>query len=123
MRKQFADKSLRPARRWLLGLSSLVISCALLAQEPGADAVKTPRPATFGVLHNAEGVAETFAFCTPCHSEHIVAQQGLERDDWDEIFDYMEDEHGMAPLPEPIRSRILDYLADHYGTDRPHFPK
>lgn len=104
-----------------MGLLGIAISFVLLAQEPETPPATTPQPATFGVLHDAQGVAETFAFCTPCHSEKIVAQQGLKRDDWDELFDYMEDEHGMAPISEPIRTRILDYLAAHYGPDRPHF--
>ena len=102
--------------------AAMLIACAALAEDAKEQSEAMPEFA-FGVLHDAEGVAETFAFCTPCHSEHIVAQQGLEREDWDDVFDVMEDEHGMAPIAEPMRSRILSYLSRHYGPDRPYFPE
>ena len=96
---------------------------AAYAQEPTETEPESSGPSSYGILYQAEGVAETFAFCTGCHSEHIVAQQGLKREDWDDLFTYMVDEHGMAPIPEPFRTKILDYLSAHYGPDRPHFPK
>lgn len=93
------------------------------AEEPKDSAPEPSASSSWGVLHDAEGAAETFAFCTGCHSEHIVAQQGLKREDWDDLFTYMVDEHGMAPIPDPFKTKILDYLSAHYGPDRPHFPK
>jgi cytochrome c len=77
----------------------------------------------FGVLVVAEGVEETFDYCTACHSERIVAQQGLTRDGWIEVLEWMVDEQGLAPIDEPDLSRLLDYLAANYGVDRPNFPK
>ena len=100
-----------------------LFSLAASAQEPTDPETEPSGSSIYGVLYEAEGVAETFAFCTGCHSEHIVAQQGLKREDWDDLFTYMVDEHGMAPIPEPYRTKILDYLSAHYGPDRPHFPK
>ena len=29
--------------------------------------------------------AETFAACAACHSERLVAQQGMTREQWDEL--------------------------------------
>ncbi len=113
----------RDCRSHLLLLAALVCIPIACAQEPKDPPPEPIAPASFGVLHHAEGVAETFAFCTGCHSEHIVAQQGLEREDWDDLFTYMEDEHGMAAIPEPFKTKILDYLSAHYGPERPHFPK
>ena len=107
----------------ILANGILILSTTVSAQEPTESQPQSPVPSTFGLLFEAEGVAETFAFCTGCHSEQIVAQQGLKRADWDDLFDYMEDEHGMAPIPEPYRTQILDYLSTYYGPDRPHFPK
>ncbi len=78
--------------------------------------------ADFGVLVAAEGAAVTHAYCTVCHSERIVAQQGLTREDWLETLEYMVDEHGMAPLEAPYLDQVLDYLSTHYGPDRPNFP-
>ncbi|MCC5781108.1 cytochrome c family protein [Nitratireductor sp. B36] len=76
----------------------------------------------FGRLKVAPGVDTTFYACTACHSEMIIAQQGLTRDGWDEMLDWMVDEQGMDDIPEPDRTEILDYLSTHYNEDRPNFP-
>jgi len=76
----------------------------------------------FGVLFVAPGVEETFYTCTACHSERIVAQQGLPRKKWDETLEWMVEEQGMDEIEEPDRTIILDYLAEHYNVDRPNFP-
>ena len=75
-----------------------------------------------GLLVAGEGAFETHAYCTACHSERIVAQQGLTLADWDELLEQMVEEHEMTPIEEPDRARVLDYLATHYGIDRPNFP-
>ena len=68
----------------------------------------------------APGAQITFDYCTACHSEMIIAQQGQDRDGWDEILVWMAEDMGMAELPGQERNQILDYLADHYGEDRPN---
>lgn len=77
----------------------------------------------FGLLFKAEGAEETYYTCTPCHSEMIVVQQGKTRDGWDDLIDWMVEEQGMAEPDEDLRNTILDYLAAHYNTDRPNFPR
>lgn len=77
----------------------------------------------YGVLFTAPGVDETYAYCSGCHSEMIVAQQGLTRDGWVEMLEWMVEEQGMGEIDEPDLSAILDYLATHYNEDRPNFPK
>jgi cytochrome c len=79
--------------------------------------------ADYGLLVDAPGVAETHAYCTPCHSEMIVVQQGKTREHWADLFDWMVEEQGMAEIEEPDRSIVLDYLAAHYNEDRPNFPR
>ena len=76
-----------------------------------------------GVLHPARGAGVTYQYCAACHSEMLVAQQGLTRQDWDELLQWMVDKQGMEPIPAEDRETILDYLAEHYNTDRPHFPR
>ena len=76
----------------------------------------------FGLLVMEDGVEETFYACTACHSEMIVVQQGKTRQGWDELFDWMVEEQGMSELSPEDRTVILDYLAEHYNTDRPNFP-
>ena len=85
----------------------------------------TPQPdrlPVLGVLVAAAGAEETHAYCTVCHSERIVAQQGLTRSDWEELLEQMVEEHGMNPIVEPDLGLVLDYLAANYGPDRPNFP-
>ncbi|MBS9716479.1 c-type cytochrome [Pseudohalocynthiibacter aestuariivivens] len=97
-----------------------------LFSEAGVDAAEgeTDVPAEdFGQLVIAEGVEETFYTCTACHSEMIVAQQGKTREGWDELLEWMVEEQGMGELAEADRNTILDYLAEHYNTDRPNFPR
>lgn len=77
----------------------------------------------FGLMVEAAGAEETFYACTACHSEMIVVQQGKTRDGWDKLLDWMVEEQGMAELDEDERSVVLDYLAEHYNTDRPNFPR
>ncbi|WP_169543189.1 c-type cytochrome [Sneathiella aquimaris] len=77
----------------------------------------------YGLLVNKPGAEETFNYCTACHSERIVAQQGLTEAGWEELLDWMVDEQGMDPIDEPDRSMIIKYLTEHYNLDRPNFPR
>ena len=76
-----------------------------------------------GTFHEAKGVDLAYQYCTGCHSEMIVVQQGQTREGWERLFEWMVERQGMEPIPEPDRTKILDYLAEHYNTDRPHFPR
>jgi cytochrome c len=76
----------------------------------------------YGVLVNKPGVEETFNYCTACHSERIVAQQGLTREDWARLMVWMVEEQEMDEIEESDLAIILDYLGSHYNVDRPNFP-
>jgi len=76
----------------------------------------------FGRLVDGKGAEETYYACTGCHSDMLVAQQGLTRERWNELIDWMIDEQGMPELEPEERKLILDYLAKNYGPDRPNFP-
>lgn len=75
-----------------------------------------------GVLVNKPGADTTYAYCAGCHSERIVAQQGLTRDGWIELLDWMVEEQGMGEIEDPDYTEIINYLSEHYGEDRPNFP-
>ena len=92
------------------------------AETPGRAAPRSGRIPDLGVLVPGAGAEETHAYCTACHSERIVAQQGLTRADWEELLEQMVEENGMTPIEEPDLGRVLAYLAMHYGPDRPNFP-
>ncbi len=91
-----------------------------LAVFPAMAAEEEPE---FGLLVEKSGVEETHAYCSACHSERIVAQQGLTRKDWADLLEWMIDEQEMEPIEEPDYTIILDYLDKHYNTDRPNFPR
>ena len=104
--------------RSALAAALLLAVCAAAPTVP-----ETPEPEEFGLMVRAPGASETFYACTPCHSERIVVQQGLTREQWDEALDLMVEEHEMEPIEGDARTVILDYLAEHYGPDRPNFPR
>lgn len=95
---------------------------AAAAQEASAETGAEAGSEEFGLLVAGPGAEETFYACTACHSEMIVAQQGLTRKGWEEMLDWMVEEQGMSALEEPDLSAVLDYLATNYGEDRPNFP-
>ncbi len=76
----------------------------------------------YGVLVVADGVEETYYSCVACHSERIVAQQGLTRERWEKLLVWMVEEQGMPELDPETETIVLDYLAQHYNVDRPNFP-
>jgi cytochrome c len=80
-------------------------------------------PPEYGVFAVADGVDEAYAYCSACHSERLVAQQGLDRADWIEVLEWMVDEQSMAKIEEPDLSIVLDYLTTNYNIDRPNFPR
>ena len=102
------------------GPAPLTFAAADLAPQAASAASDPP---DFGVLVVAEGVEETFDYCNACHSVRLVAQQGLDREDWVELLEWMVDEQGMAEIEEPDLSVVLDYLTTNYNIDRPNFPK
>jgi len=88
-----------------------------------AEAAAGDQKRDFGLLVDAPGVEKTQAYCTPCHSEMIIVQQGKTRKRWDDALTWMTEEQGMVDIQDPDRSIILDYLEANYNEDRPNFPQ
>ncbi len=104
---------------------ALPLAAAILLVPPavaGSDADPAGEEPEFGLLKEAPGVETTFYACTACHSERIIAQQGLTREEWGELIEWMVEEQGMVEPEEAELREILDYLATHYNVDRPNFP-
>jgi hypothetical protein len=70
----------------------------------------------FGGLPEGEGREDVFYNCQACPSLRTLTQQSLPRSRWDQILDDMVHVHGMHELDEDERERVLDYLADEFGT-------
>ncbi|MEM7669762.1 MAG: aldehyde dehydrogenase [Pseudomonadota bacterium] len=113
----------QPCARLCAGAFIGAVMLGLGLQGSGLAQDTTEEEYEFGLLHDAPGVESTYYACTACHSEMIVAQQGLTRAEWDELFDWMIDEQGMVEIESSERDEILDYLAAHYNEDRPNFPR
>ena len=90
---------------------------------PPADESQVEKKRDFGLLVDAPGVEKTQAYCTSCHSDMIIVQQGKTRKRWDDALTWMTEEQGMVDIQDPDRSSILDYLETNYNEDRPNFPK
>jgi cytochrome c len=90
---------------------------------PAADESEVEKKRDFGLLVEAPGVEKTQAYCTPCHSDMIIVQQGKTRKRWDDALTWMTEEQGMVDIQDPDRETILDYLEANYNEDRPNFPK
>ena len=50
------------------------------------------------------------AFCGSCHSNKLVLQHEMTREQWSETLDWMTEKQGMPNLPQKMRTNILDYL-------------
>jgi len=75
------------------------------------------------LLPDGPGKQETYDGCASCHSIKLVVQQGMNKDQWLETIEWMVDEQGMDALEGDLNQTISEYLATHFGRDRPNFPK
>jgi cytochrome c len=111
---------LRQVTTLTAALAAAALSAPVAAQDEGAARGDV---GDVGALYPAEGAGVTYDYCASCHSTMLIAQQGQTREGWDELLVWMVEKQGMQPIPDDDRDRILDYLAEHYNTDRPHFPR
>jgi hypothetical protein len=70
----------------------------------------TPRDETPEQYPAGPGRDETFYSCTACHGFMLVAQQGMDRRQWNETIDLMIAKHNMPALEAKERTVVLDYL-------------
>lgn len=105
----------RNARRFFHCLSlAFTVIIAMLAGPLSASAQPaatfTPRDESPEEFPAGAGRDETFYACTACHGFKIVAQQGMNRRQWDDTLNVMTQTHGMPPLEGDERKTVLDYL-------------
>ncbi len=97
----FATAAARLARRlgFALAVSVAATACA------SAQTEETPEDYPAGPSRD-----ETFYACTACHGFKLVAQQGMNRRQWDESISLMVARHGMPAPDDKDRAAMLDYL-------------
>jgi hypothetical protein len=105
---QFKAASLALAALFLLG------SAALTQQRQFVPRDENPEDFPAG-----PGRDDTFYACTACHGFKLVAQQGMNRRQWEESIDQMVEKHGMPQLPEKELKVVLDYLEKTYPPRAP----
>lgn len=84
---------------------------------PGASARPEGNPEFDGMI-DAPGAEDTFYMCSACHSIALVKQQRLSDARWDYLWTWMIEEQGMADPGNELRETILDYLKEHYSSER-----
>jgi hypothetical protein len=115
------------------GLIAALLALTVLVPAFDAQAQgRRARPAEEGPEQYPAGTHrdDTFYFCTACHSFKIVAAQGLSRERWDEVFNFMVQRHNMPDVQGEDRNKMLDYLAQAFpergepgGWKNPFAPK
>jgi hypothetical protein len=95
--------------------ATLLLSCAARAQSPQF----VPRDENPEDFPAGPGRDDTFYACTACHGFKLVAQQGMNRRQWEDSLQWMTEKHGMPPLPEKEQKVVLDYLEATYPPRAP----
>jgi hypothetical protein len=85
-----------------------------MALAQSAAAPFTPREENPEDYPAGPGRDDTFYACTPCHGFKLVAQQGMNRRQWEESLNWMTEKHNMPRLEGKERDLILGYLEKHY---------
>ena len=60
------------------------------------------------------GRDDTFYNCTACHGFKLIAQQGMNRRQWEDSLNLMVAKHNMPPLDAKTRETVLNYLEATY---------
>ena len=79
----------------------------------------TPRDENPEGFPAGPGRDDTFYACTGCHGFKLVAQQCMNRRQWEDSLQLMVDKHNMPPLIDKERKVVLDYLEATYPPRAP----
>jgi hypothetical protein len=97
-----------------IALTAVVAVAGSHAAQGQSAATFTPRDESPENFPPGPGRDETFYACTACHGFKLVAQQGMNRRQWDESLTWMTEKHGMPKLEGDDRRIVLDYLETTY---------
>ena len=102
----------------------MILIAALAAAAPSPSSAQSaatfaPRDESPEEFPPGPGRDETFYACTACHGFKLVAQQGMNRRQWDDSLNWMTEKHGMPALEGDERKVVLDYLEATYPPSTP----
>jgi hypothetical protein len=90
-----------------LALAAFLLSTGIAPAQAPQFVPRDENPEDFP---SGQGRDDTFYACTACHGFKLVAQQGMNRRQWEESLQWMTEKHGMPALPEKEQKIVLDYL-------------
>lgn len=104
-----------------LKAASLALAAFFLLSGPGMSQAPQfqPRPEEPDEFPPGPGRDDTFYACSACHGFKLVAQQGMNRRQWEDSLQWMTEKHGMQPLPDKDRTIVLDYLEQAFPPRAP----
>jgi hypothetical protein len=109
MQRETQEATAQVARR-------LFLSFSLLGLLPGLACAQQSAPRFIPQDENPEdfpagpGRDDTFYSCTACHGFKLIAQQGMNRRQWEDSINLMVAKHHMPPLDAKTREIVLNYL-------------
>jgi len=107
---------MRRAISLLFGATLAATAAATVFAQPKTFTPREENPEEFPA---GAGRDDTFYACTACHNFRLVAQQGMNRRQWDEIINLMNEKHGMPKLEDKERDTVLNYLEATYPPTAP----
>ena len=109
MRREMQKAAAQAVRR-------LFLAFALLGLLPGVASAQQAASPFIPHDENPEdfppgpGRDDTFYSCTACHGFKLIAQQGMNRRQWEDSINLMVAKHNMPPLDAKTRETVLNYL-------------
>ena len=94
----------------------LLLAAALLGLLPGLTSAQQAAPRFVPSDESPEdyppgpGRDDAFYNCTACHGFKLIAQQGMNRRQWEDSINLMVAKHNMPPLDGKTRETVLNYL-------------
>lgn len=84
--------------------------------QPGSEPV--PTNPEYENLPDTPGMEETYFQCVACHSMAIIKQQHVTDARWDYLWRWMVEEQGMFEPDEETKEVVLNYLKQHFSSER-----
>jgi len=109
MRRETPEAAAQVARRLVFAFAMLGLSPSLTNAQQAASPF-TPRDENPEDFPAGAGRDDTFYSCTACHGFKLIAQQGMNRRQWEDSINLMVAKHNMPPLDAKTRETVLSYL-------------